>query len=315
MQDFALFSPKNWPRPSPGVGLRLTQAGWANRSRAAPRRIRHAAAEFLALAFFFLASAATSLGTQLVYDNGSPNQANAYEMTLYLQANAFTLTSGIVLGSITFWDAEAGSNFQNTIYWEICANSASNTPGAILFSGTSTSVTHTATGGVVEGLFPEFVNTVALPTTTLLAGNYWLVLHDGPITNTTEQFIFWETAANNSTAPSLELKAPFTGNWLSNSSLSDPLSQMAFQLYGVPQALWPSITAITRTGTSAPKVSFTTVSGQHYSVEYKNNLTDSSWTAISGATNIAGTGGVIQVTDPDPGIASVKRRFYHVILL
>ena len=305
MTVIRLFSPPPRTLRSSGVGL--------GRARECKGGVGAAAGT---LAVLLLVLAGTGFATQVVYDNGAPNLANGYEMTSYLQANEFTLSSGIVLSSVTFWDADGrANNFQNTVYWEIRTNSASNAPGSVLFSGTSTGVTHTSTGRKVEVLYPEFINTVALPPITLYAGNYWLVLHDGPITNTTQQYIYWETAANNGTAPSLADKAPFTGDWQTNSSPTDPLSQMAFQLQGVPQSLWPQNTSITRTGTSAPKISFSTASGQHYSVEYKNNLTDPSWTAVSGATNIPGTGGVVQVTDPDPNIANVRRRFYHVILL
>ena len=105
---------------------------------------------------FFLAATAFGASASVVFDNGAPNQLSGHEMTLYLQANQFTLTSGAVFGSITFWDGAGDAPiFQGSIYWEICANSASNLPGTVLFSGLSTTVTHTATGNLVQILFPE----------------------------------------------------------------------------------------------------------------------------------------------------------------
>lgn len=64
-----------------------------------------------------------------------------------------------------------------------------------------------------------------------------------------------------------------------------------------------------------PRVSFTTAPGQTYRVERKNAFTDISWVAVTNADNITGTGGVIQVSDPDPGLASLPRRFYRVVQL
>jgi hypothetical protein len=50
-------------------------------------------------------------------------------------------------------------------------------------------------------------------------------------------------------------------------------------------------------------------------VEYKNSLTDVSWTPLANAQNVSGTGGVVQISDPDPNIGNVPHRFYRVVLL
>ena len=54
-------------------------------------------------------------------------------------------------------------------------------------------------------------------------------------------------------------------------------------------------------------ISFTTQTGQSYFVQYKDNLTDVSWSPL--ATNLVGTGGVMAVTNL--GIASLTKRFYR----
>jgi len=64
-----------------------------------------------------------------------------------------------------------------------------------------------------------------------------------------------------------------------------------------------------------PRISFTTVAGKSYRVERKDSLLDADWVALSNATNISGTGGVMQVSDPQPGVRSLGRRFYRVVLL
>jgi hypothetical protein len=71
-------------------------------------------------------------------------------------------------------------------------------------------------------------------------------------------------------------------------------------------ALSPSLTNFSL-GSNA-KFSFRTEAGPNYVVEYKSALTDPAWVQIS--TN-AGTGGIVDVTDPAVGIAS---RFYRVRL-
>lgn len=53
--------------------------------------------------------------------------------------------------------------------------------------------------------------------------------------------------------------------------------------------------------------SFLSVAGSTYTLEYKNSLSDSAWTAILPSTN--GTGGIILLRDPS---ATVPRRFYRI---
>jgi hypothetical protein len=68
----------------------------------------------------------------------------------------------------------------------------------------------------------------------------------------------------------------------------------------------PRITGIVRTGTTNT-ISFTSVIGQTYTLEYKNTLRDTSWTALPGLA--AGTGAVMSLRDTT---ASLATRFYHV---
>jgi hypothetical protein len=195
-------------------------------------------------------------------------------------------------------------------------------PGAVLFSGTSSNLTHVATGRKPD--FTEFVNSfdtgVAI---SLAAGSYWLVLHNGPLSYNAptyaSQNTFWESASTNRSDPSYSDEAPFTNDWGSNDLSQDygyppGNSQLAFQLNGVPQSYAAKVTAVGFVSNS-PRISFSTFNGQHYRVDYKNNLTDASWTTVSGASNVAGTGGTVTVTDPDPNINNVRHRFYRVVLL
>lgn len=68
----------------------------------------------------------------------------------------------------------------------------------------------------------------------------------------------------------------------------------------------PTITRVGHTG-STVTVSFTSVVGQSYYLEYKNHLTDLSWTSVAGPA--AGTGTNLSLSDTS---ATVPTRFYHV---
>jgi T5SS/PEP-CTERM-associated repeat protein len=68
----------------------------------------------------------------------------------------------------------------------------------------------------------------------------------------------------------------------------------------------PQITALSTAGRTNV-ISFTTVTGQTYSLEFKNELTNATWTAIPTGTN--GNAGVISLEDTN---ATVPRRFYHI---
>lgn len=54
-------------------------------------------------------------------------------------------------------------------------------------------------------------------------------------------------------------------------------------------------------------ISFPTVAGKTYAIEYKNDLTDVQWDLL---TTVAGTGGVLQVTDTDAALRA--KRFYRI---
>jgi hypothetical protein len=253
-------------------------------------------------------------GDQL-FDNGVPDLMEGSELTHWREAERFALTEGVIIGAVRFWDFEAVPGaFAGSFLWEIRANGPANRPGAVLHTGTSSNLSRVATGRRALFLnWPEFVNTFEIPAVALPPGTYWLVLHNGPLSNNVGQNLFWEGAINPSTDPSMNDIAPFVNNWRSNSSSGTPLSKLAFQLFGIPESARPRITTVDRTG-SVPRIRFTSRSGQTYRVEYKNALSDESWNAVAGAESIAGTGSEIEVADPDPNASALARRFYRVTL-
>lgn len=76
----------------------------------------------------------------------------------------------------------------------------------------------------------------------------------------------------------------------------------------------PAITEFTIAG-GMPRISFRSVTGQTYRVEKESALQESNWVPLPNAISIAGTGGVIEVNDPEPNARSLSRRFYRVVRL
>src|SRR3954470_9741726 len=98
----------------------------------------HARFPFLAAAVALALSAPANVKGQMpaVYDNGSPNLLNGFEITHWKEANPFTLTDAVALAGVRFWDVEAAAaSFQSQVYWEIRSDN-NGLPGLVLFSGT-----------------------------------------------------------------------------------------------------------------------------------------------------------------------------------
>ena len=259
-----------------------------------------------------------------ILDNGAPNLISGYDLTFLKEANHLTLSADVVAKSLKFWTLEPDTTqWFGLVYWEIRANTAANVPGTVLFSGNSTNLTHVATGRNASP-YPEYLVTFDLPSAvSLLAGKYWLVLHNGPLSHNSSNNpadVMWETTTKNTSDPAYRASfgdfTPFINDWQSNDDVPPSGgggSELAFQLIGTVK---PNVTAFGFVS-AAPRVSFTTVTGQNYKVEYKNNLTDTLWTTVSGASNVAGTGGVVQIGDPDPAVANgtIKHRFYRATVL
>jgi hypothetical protein len=163
----------------------------------------------------------------VVFDNGGPNQHNGNEMTDFLQSEDFTLTTQTQITDVHFWDLQAiAADYLGSIYWAIQGNAA-GMPGTILASGTTSAVTHTATGLTDDsGLFTEFLNGFNITPTILNSGTYWLTLHDGPLSNSNFADFYWEWSSDIGNGQEFDL--------IANNAWDSNLAEHAFQLTGTP---------------------------------------------------------------------------------
>lgn len=253
---------------------------------------------------------ATSASAELLYNNGLPDHdplPNGFEMTQWVEADDFTLTTAARVDGIRFHDIEIFGNFSGNVLWRIHENGPDGKPGAVLFSGTATA-THQATG-FVSPPYTEFLVTFPVEELLLPAGTYWLALHNGPLSSAANQRVYWESTVANTTQESQSDIGPiFAGSWLSN-FVGGVVSELSFQTLGAPL---PRVTAVERIQ-GGQAIRFTTAAGYNYRVEYKNNLSDAAWTALPGGELLSGSGNIAEIVDSNA--ANLPHRFYRVVLL
>ena len=199
---------------------------------------------FGSLCSFLLAGSLCTDAAQ-IFDNGSPDLLNGFEMSNWIEADQFTLTTGATIQNVKFWDLEKLGFFQSTIPWAIYSNTGNNKPGTLIASGFSSNLTHTATGRNDGFGFFEFISTFDITPVTLPAGTYWLALHNGPLSYLIQQ-VYWETAVHSSTIPSQSDITPFLGVWVANFGLTNPAPKLAFQLNGTVVSPATLLSAVSR---------------------------------------------------------------------
>jgi hypothetical protein len=104
-----------------------------------------------------------------------------------------------------------------------------------------------------------------------------------------------------------------TGATAGADSDGDGLSNLQEFLAGTVPTDSSSALRIVAILTSGPDIliRFSSASGKRYLVEYKNGLSDTSWSTLM--DNIPGNGSILQIIDP--GAASLPRRFYRISLI
>jgi PEP-CTERM motif len=168
-----------------------------------------------------MGSATTAGAAPIVFNNGLPNQSGAADMNAYLEADNFSLGAATTLSLVRFWTLQdSAADYAGTIEWSI-RNDAAGTPGTTASSGSAAAV-GSLTGNSAFGL-SEYSYTFGV-SVALTAGNYWLVLHNGPNSSQPATSFYWAYSNEQSgNSQSFDLSAP---GWASNGA------ELAFQLEG-----------------------------------------------------------------------------------
>jgi hypothetical protein len=147
-------------------------------------------------------------------------------MTTALVAENFTTLLSANITNIRFYTLQsAAGDYSGSVYWAIYDDNSGN-PGTLFTSGTA-SPTGTLTG--MSSLFFYDEYSYDIPVSFLLpAGNFWLALHNGPLSNVTPTEMLWGTTSN-AGAPTGRYLDPPDG---SGPSWVDSLNEHAFRLDG-----------------------------------------------------------------------------------
>ena len=146
-----------------------------------------------ALAAFWL-GLAQAASAAVVYNNGAPNQVSGDQMSEFVVAENFTLGSAATIASIRFWSVQgAATDYLGSVYWAIYSDVAGVMPGAVLFGGIPVATAAVATGASTGFGYLEYSFDIDVVDFSLAAGDYWLGLHNGALTDTTAREMLWET--------------------------------------------------------------------------------------------------------------------------
>lgn len=128
----------------------------------------------------------------------SPDQAFGTNMSFAVVAESFSLGGGpgasYDITNLRFWTLQSDANdYTGSVYWAIHAADASGSVGAVLQSAVTNIVS--ATTGFSSGFgYAEYVFDIGV-TFNLAAGDYWLALHNGPLSSTGPVEMYWGTSA------------------------------------------------------------------------------------------------------------------------
>ena len=130
----------------------------------------------------------------IIYNNGGPDQQDAYETTLWVEADNFSVLQDITLTDAHFWTLESFDNWDGTLLWNIFADASGQPSSSPLASGSGTNVSKTATGIVAfDRIEYEYDFDLDTPVNLTAGTNYWFALHLSSDFDFDE--IFWETSA------------------------------------------------------------------------------------------------------------------------
>jgi hypothetical protein len=169
---------------------------------------------------------ASSFTDPIIYDNGAPNGLSGDEMTHWIEADDFSISSKREVIGFTFWAfIQSGGTYMGSIVWEVYGDNGNN-PGTTLYSGTAiprqTFFANTDSG-------PSYEFDLSIPAISLDPGTYWLGLHNGPLDSDLRSGMFWESTDPNSSATGSAQSSFDSGVWQKVSR------QHAFQVDATPE--------------------------------------------------------------------------------
>ena len=183
-----------------------------------------------------------------VWSNGSPNGKNASLLSEFNQAEDFILNFTSNLTGVRFWSMEASTNdYLGSILYSIVSD-VSGSPGSTVYASGTAAPTRTAAGTAL-GL-NIFQNDFAISVSGLLAGTYWIELHNGPLSNSGFSDYYWAwtdfgAGDNGGTTPGREFDLTTPGSvWADNGA------EHAFVVFGdrvvatVPESTSLALTAM-----------------------------------------------------------------------
>jgi len=148
-----------------------------------------------------------------IFDGGPPDQINANDMTVWVQAEDFVLANDEVLGDVHFWTGETGA-WDGTLQWFLFLDNAGQPAAAPFAQGSGILIDKVLTGGTVAGLAPEFEYWMDLDTPVPLSAGvtYYLGLNLG----SPDGMIFWETTSAGFGSTGWESLGGTFDNWFDN---------------------------------------------------------------------------------------------------
>ena len=170
--------------------------------------------------------ASANLQAAVVYDNGSPNHNSGNDATQWVQAEDFVLGgaatitgAGVYVADFNTGSADM-SSWDGTIDYFIFADDGANNPGALLTSGSGSSVSLTDTGNAWLG---GGAGNTHLLTFNLASGfaaaastQYWFGIHLS--TNFDRDDVYWVTQNGNGTNTQHESDGGTFNNWFDNNN-------------------------------------------------------------------------------------------------
>lgn len=188
----------------------------------------------------------SATASPIVFTNGPTSLGNSHEMTAWVQAENFVLPTRTLIDGILFHAVIAtfGAGYEGSITYLIYSDSG-GAPDAVLHSGTANPVP-VATGnfGVLSTDYPEYILSFAITPFLVEADTqYWLGLHNGPLSHQTRDQFYWVAAEHGASSGPRGIgdPAPFEGSFTDST-----LDEHYFQLTGtaVPEPSTLSMVAL-----------------------------------------------------------------------